>query len=112
MKKLATAIALAGIVLTASAAQAAPPTRMVLDDYGCRWENASQTYRCYKGVYAGRQFVSQQQMLQHIRVTPVYIDDSGAMRSMPPHAARGSRELPSTGLDVDDQGTWNWRIFE
>jgi hypothetical protein len=83
---------------------------MVLDNYGCRWENASQTYRCYQGAFAGRQFSSQQQMLQQVRVTPVYVDDSGAARSMPPHAARGTRELPSTGLDVEDVSTW--RIFE
>jgi hypothetical protein len=114
MKKCV-AIALAGIAtmaLTTGVAEAASPARMALDNYGCRWETTSQTYRCYQGAFAGRQFVSQQQMLQQVRVTPVYVDDSGAARSMPPHAARGGRVLPSTGLDVDDVSTWNWRIFE
>ena len=113
MKKLVS-IALAGVtaaVLMTGPALAATP-RMALDTYGCRWESSSQTYQCYKGVFAGRQFASQQQMLMNVRATPVYIDDSGAARSMPPFAARGSHELPSTGLDVDDENTWNWRIFD
>lgn len=93
MKKLLLATASVAVMLAAVPAVAAPMAQ--LDQYGCRWDNG-QRYHCYRGMFAGRTFTSQEEMFGHARMVPVYIDDSGAPRSMPPFAARGNSERPST----------------
>jgi hypothetical protein len=86
-----------------------------LDQYGCRTKASTGEYRCYRGAMAGQRFSSQAEMIDRMtgeqqrmmqvrtyrgeRLVPVYVDDDGAPRPLPPHASRGN-ELPP--VDADD----------
>jgi hypothetical protein len=105
MKKfMYTMAAVAGLVTAIAAVPAsAAVTVTQIDQYGCRWENDSRAYRCYNGMFAGRSFVSQEEMFRSARIVPVYIDDSGAPRSMPPFAARGKERPPTDAGTLEQQ---------
>lgn len=108
MKKLALGLAaVTAAVMLAGSAEAAAP-RPTLDQYGCRWESSTDNYRCYRGQFAGRSFENQRHMIQvrlrHENWVPVYVDDDGAPRVLPPHNARG-QSLPPT-----DNGAWEYEL--
>jgi flavin-dependent dehydrogenase len=103
MKKFVYSMAaLAGLAAAMAAAPASANVSVTqMDQYGCRWE--SRSYVCYQGMFAGRRFVSQEEMMRNARIVPVYIDDSGAPRSMPPFASRGNEKPPTDAGTMEEQ---------
>src|ERR1700761_6141251 len=123
MKKLAYGMAAglaAAMLMAGSASAAVPAAHASLDQYGCRWQQSTSDYRCYRGAMAGQRFASQAQMLemnqpespQAMRVeqrderfVPIYVDDDGAPRPLPPQASRG-KETPPIDSDMQEIRIW------